>query len=67
MHAKAGATGVPCDTCLRVGALQVIADKMVRLKALLPGVDASRLVLRCPALVLFHEAAALEANLEKLR
>jgi hypothetical protein len=50
-----------------VGALQVIADKMVRLKALLPGVDASRLVLRCPALVLFHEAAALEANLEKLR
>ena len=40
---------------------------MVMLKALLPGVDASHLVQRCPSLVLFHDTGRLEANLQNLR
>lgn len=47
--------------------LQEIADKMVQLKALLPSLNVSRLVFRCPSLVMFHEVSRLEQNICKLR
>ena len=65
-HPPSSAMHVPACNGMN-GFLQDIADKMVGLKALLPGVDASRLVHRCPSLVLFHDTAKLEANLQQLR
>ena len=46
---------------------QGTAEKMLRLKDLLPRVNVSQLVAGCPALLLDYDASALEANLGKLR
>ena len=47
--------------------VQGIAEKMLRLKAVLPRADVSQLVAGCPALLLSYDVSALEGNLGKLR
>lgn len=47
--------------------LQAVADKMVRLKALLPSIDISLLVAGCPSLLVTHDIQTLEKHLTRLR
>lgn len=46
---------------------QAVAGKMAQLKALLPEMDISRLVARCPYLVLFADMDIISTSIAELR
>jgi len=46
---------------------QRVAQRLIALEGVLPGVDLSRLVSRYPALLLEHTAAGVHAKLDALR